>query len=250
MADTRASVSDTTDAPDANDTTDASDSSADSAADEVSTVVVLAIKSRRIGHLSAGAKRILGYLSAWQLSLIACNLLLMVSSGAMHTRPHLVLPGRHFYCLYWHFTLALALWDGFSVAVLVRRRPDNLNTITLLSTSGLLLILMDVFILCQLLLPPPLGHYHSSGTKTKSENISGKSREDEEGTNTNIESVTVSSICSSALYLLSHTHTSAVENNTHSQPVSFHHRLCRLGVMRVTDSIKIDSVVMIASHCW
>ncbi|KAH9408701.1 hypothetical protein TYRP_010969 [Tyrophagus putrescentiae] len=173
MADTRASVSDTTDAPDANDTTDASDSSADSAADEVSTVVVLAIKSRRIGHLSAGAKRILGYLSAWQLSLIACNLLLVVSSGAMHTRPHLVLPGRHFYCLYWHFTLALALWDGFSVAVLVRRRPDNLNTITLLSTSGLLLILMDVFIFCQLLLPPPLGHYHSSGTKTKSENISG-----------------------------------------------------------------------------
>lgn len=138
--------------------------------DDMSTVV-LALKSRRIGHLLPAAKCILAYLSAWQLFLIVCNLLLVFSS-ATTIRPSLLLADRHIYCLFFHYTLALTLWLCFSIAVIVRRRADNLNSFTMLSISGLLLLLMDVFLLCQLLLQLALP---ALAEDTK---LSGKSQED------------------------------------------------------------------------
>lgn len=162
MADTRAPVSDTVD---------------DDAVtvDDLSTVV-LALKSRRIGLLLPAARCILAYSSAWQLFLIACNLLLVLSSAA-HIRPSLPLHDRHFYCLYFLTTLPLILWVSFSVAVLVQRRPDNLNTMTLLSISGLLLLLVDVFFLCRLL-------QMSLSALPEDTNFTGKLLEDDSGTHT------------------------------------------------------------------
>lgn len=45
------------------------------------STAVLAFKLLFIGHLLLGGKRILAYLSACQLFLIACNLLLVLSSA-------------------------------------------------------------------------------------------------------------------------------------------------------------------------
>ena len=113
----------------------------------IDTEIVVIQKSRRVGHLLACSKLVLIYLSLWHLSLIVCNLLLVLAAP-FRKRPSLPMNGRHFYWFYFLVTLPLIGW--MLVSIMVVRRKDNLNTFSILGLLALGLVLIDIIILCRL----------------------------------------------------------------------------------------------------
>ena len=111
------------------------------------TKIVIVQKSRRVGHLLFSSKNILIYLQLWQLSLIICNVFLIVAS--VYRSRNNLLHDRSFYYGYLIFTVLLIAWLVYSITIW--HCEDNLSHFTNLGLLALLLGLIDVIILCRLL---------------------------------------------------------------------------------------------------